>query len=56
MDVRDGAFVVESAAPLYRACAVVVATGYNRVPNPERLPDQERFRGPVVHSSQLPQR
>ena len=51
VDVRDGAFVVESAGALYRARAVVVATGYNRVPNPERLPDQERFRGPVVHSS-----
>ena len=47
----DGGFVVESARAIYRARAVVVATGYNRVPNPDRLPEQERFRGPVVHSS-----
>jgi cation diffusion facilitator CzcD-associated flavoprotein CzcO len=47
----DGGLVVESARARYRARAVVVATGHNRVPNPERLPGQERFRGPVVHSS-----
>jgi indole-3-pyruvate monooxygenase len=47
----DGGLVVESARAHYRARAVVVATGYNRVPNPERLPEQHRFRGPVVHSS-----
>ena len=47
----DGGFVVESARAVYRSRAVVVATGYNRVPNPERLPEQERFSGPVLHSS-----
>ena len=47
----DGGFVVETARALHRARAVVVATGYNRVPNPDRLPEQERFRGPVLHSS-----
>jgi indole-3-pyruvate monooxygenase len=50
----DGAsdgFVVETARAVYRARAVVVATGFGRVPNPERLPDQERFRGPLLHSS-----
>src|ERR1700722_14697026 len=47
----DGGLVVESARARHRARAVVVATGYSRVPNPERLPGQERFRGPVVHSS-----
>lgn len=47
----DGGFVVESARAVYRARAVVVATGYSRLPNPERLPDQERFQGPVLHSS-----
>jgi indole-3-pyruvate monooxygenase len=47
----EGGFVVESARTAYRARAVVVATGYSRVPNPERLPEQERFRGPVLHSS-----
>jgi cation diffusion facilitator CzcD-associated flavoprotein CzcO len=30
---------------------VVIAAGYNRVPNPERLPEQERFRGPLIHSA-----
>jgi len=30
---------------------VVVAAGYNRVPNPERLPEQERFRGQLLHSA-----
>jgi indole-3-pyruvate monooxygenase len=47
----DGGFVVESARAVYRARAVVVATGYSRVPNPERLLEQERFLGPVLHSS-----
>jgi indole-3-pyruvate monooxygenase len=50
----DGAsdgFVVETACAVYRARAVVVATGFGRVPNPERLPDQARFRGPLLHSS-----
>jgi cation diffusion facilitator CzcD-associated flavoprotein CzcO len=47
----DDGFVVETARAVYRARAVVVATGFGRVPNPERLPDQERFRGPLLHSS-----
>jgi indole-3-pyruvate monooxygenase len=47
----DGGFVVESTRAAYRPRAVVVAAGYNRVPNPQRLPEQERFRGPVLHSS-----
>jgi indole-3-pyruvate monooxygenase len=50
-DGGTGGFVVESARAVYRARAVVVATGYNRLPNPERLPDQERFRGTLIHSS-----
>ena len=41
----DGGFVVESARAVHRARAVVLAAGLNRVPNPERLPEQERFRG-----------
>jgi len=48
---EDGGFVVESARAAYRARAVVLATGSNRVPNPERLPDQERFRGTIVHAA-----
>jgi len=46
---EDG-FVVESARATYRARAVVIASGLNRVPNPERLPGQERFRGTLIHS------
>jgi len=46
---EDG-FVVESAHATYRARAVVIASGLNRVPNPERLPGQERFRGTLIHS------
>jgi len=34
------------------ARAVIVATGYNRVANPQRLPEQERFRGTLLHSAQ----
>src|SRR5687767_3334379 len=46
----DDGFVVESARAAYRARAVVIASGLNRVPNPERLPGQERFRGTLIHS------
>lgn len=46
-----GGFEVESVRARYQARAVVVATGYNRVPNPERLPEQERFRGTLLHST-----
>jgi len=48
---EGAAFVVESARGLYEAGAVVVATGYNRVPNAARLLDQERFRGRLIHST-----
>ena len=41
---------MESARAAYRARAVVIASGLNRVPNPERLPGQERFRGTLIHS------
>ena len=41
---------VDSARARYRAPVVVVATGYNRVPNPDPLPDQERFRGQILHA------
>jgi cation diffusion facilitator CzcD-associated flavoprotein CzcO len=46
----DG-FVVESARGVYRARAVVVATGANRVPNPDRLPGEETFLGTRLHSA-----
>ena len=48
----DGAgLLVQSDEGTLRARAVVVATGFNRRPNPEQLPDQERFRGLLLHSS-----
>jgi len=46
----DGGFVVESVRAVYRTRAVVVAAGLNRVANADRLPEQERFRGPIIHS------
>ena len=48
----DGALTVESDRGAYRERAVVVATGLSRVPNPERLPSQETFEGPVIHAGQ----
>ncbi|HEY7372651.1 MAG TPA: NAD(P)-binding domain-containing protein, partial [Polyangia bacterium] len=51
VDAAGGAFVVESARAVYRARAVVVAAGLNRAPNPDRLPDQERFRGTLLHAA-----
>ncbi|HLK94097.1 MAG TPA: NAD(P)/FAD-dependent oxidoreductase [Polyangia bacterium] len=47
----DGSFVVESAGGVHRARAVVVAAGFSRSPNPERLPQQEMFRGALLHSA-----
>ena len=45
----DG-FAVETARATYYARAVVMATGLNRVSNPDRLPGQEGFRGALIHS------
>ena len=47
----DVGFLVETSKATYRARAVVVASGYSRQPNPERLPEQERFRGKLLHST-----
>jgi cation diffusion facilitator CzcD-associated flavoprotein CzcO len=44
-------FEVRTDTTIYRARSVVIATGNNRVPNPDRLPRQELFRGPIIHSS-----
>jgi len=44
-------FVVESAREVHRARAVVVAAGVNRLPNPDRLPEQERFGATLLHAS-----
>jgi hypothetical protein len=50
-ETPDGGFVVETARGAYRAGAVVIATGYNRLPNPEGLPGQESFHGKLLHAS-----
>ena len=46
-----GAFEVETNRSVRQADVVVMAAGYNRVPNPDRLPRQEEFQGPLVHSA-----
>jgi indole-3-pyruvate monooxygenase len=50
---RGDRLAVESEREVYEARAVVMATGANRVPNPESVPGRDRFRGPVVHSAQF---
>jgi indole-3-pyruvate monooxygenase len=47
---RDGEWIAETAAGLYRSENVVVATGFNTVPWTPAWPGQERFRGPILHS------
>ncbi len=47
----DGGFIVETTREIYRSPIVVVATGMNRVPNPDQLPDQSAFEGAVIHST-----
>jgi indole-3-pyruvate monooxygenase len=47
----DGVIAVDSDRGQHVAATVVVATGRNRVPNPDRMPEQERFRGTIVHSA-----
>jgi indole-3-pyruvate monooxygenase len=49
---EGGGYVVQSARAVYEARAVVVAAGYNRVPNPERLPGQELFGGALLHAAE----
>jgi cation diffusion facilitator CzcD-associated flavoprotein CzcO len=46
----DGAWEVATYAGDYRGRRVVVATGYNRVPNTPRWPGQETFPGRIIHS------
>jgi len=48
----DGAgYLVETSRGVHRARAVVMAAGFNRVPNPARLPDQGAFGGKLLHAS-----
>jgi len=49
----EGALLVETAQGSHRAAVVVVAAGTNRVPNPDRLPGQERFAGALSHARQF---
>ena len=48
----DGAWEVNTNAGNYRGRRVVIATGYNRVPNLPRWPGQETFRGRIIHSGE----
>ncbi|GAB4018366.1 NAD(P)/FAD-dependent oxidoreductase [Spirosoma migulaei] len=47
---QDGRWQVQTETDLFTAERVVVATGYNRVPNMPELPGQRNFRGVIWHS------
>jgi indole-3-pyruvate monooxygenase len=49
---RDGAWITTTSAAEYRSPHVVVATGFNAVPNVPTWPGQEAFGGRILHSSQ----
>jgi cation diffusion facilitator CzcD-associated flavoprotein CzcO len=51
VSVAGDGFVVETARAVHRARAVVMATGYNRVPNPDRPPGAERYQGQLLHAA-----
>jgi cation diffusion facilitator CzcD-associated flavoprotein CzcO len=46
----DGVWEVTTNGGVYRARRVVVATGFNRLPNMPRWPGQETFPGRIIHS------
>jgi indole-3-pyruvate monooxygenase len=49
---HDGShWVVRAGEDELRAPALIVATGYNRVPKQPSWPGQDRFRGVIIHSS-----
>lgn len=48
--LADGQWAVQTATDTFNADRVVVATGYNRVPNQPDLPGLSDFRGIVWHS------
>ena len=50
--VIDKALAVETDRGMYTPGVVVVAAGMNRIPNPDRIPDQEKFCGVLRHASQ----
>ena len=47
---QDGIWQVKTETDLFTAAQVVVATGYNRVPNVPELPGQRNFGGIIWHS------
>lgn len=49
-NTEDGTWQVNTETDKFTAAQVVVATGYNRVPNVPELPGQRNFRGVVWHS------
>jgi indole-3-pyruvate monooxygenase len=49
---RGDEWVTTTTAGVYRSKRVVVATGYNAVPYMPRWDGQERFGGPILHSSE----
>ena len=51
VSVAGGGFVVETARAVHRARAVVMATGYNRVPNPDRPRGAEQYQGQLLHAA-----
>ena len=48
----DGAWQIITSAGTYRSRNLVIATGFNRVPNVPRWPGIEAFRGTILHSSE----
>ncbi|WP_246859562.1 NAD(P)/FAD-dependent oxidoreductase [Spirosoma sp. KCTC 42546] len=47
---QDGRWQVQTETDLFMVERVIVATGYNRVPNMPELPGQRNFRGVIWHS------
>ncbi|WP_332367828.1 NAD(P)/FAD-dependent oxidoreductase [Spirosoma telluris] len=47
---QDGLWQVQTETDVFTAQRVIVATGYNRVPNLPELPGQRMFRGVIWHS------
>lgn len=47
---ENGRWVATTNTDVFTAERVVVATGYNRVPNMPQWPGQERFKGVLMHS------
>jgi cation diffusion facilitator CzcD-associated flavoprotein CzcO len=45
-------WIVPTSRGEYHARSLVVATGYNRVPNIPAIPGRDRFRGTIVHSGE----